>query len=373
MPSNKRHHYVPQFYLRRFSEERKFISCFNKSTGKFIPKAPIKGQCQINRYYDWDPDVERRLGIIESAASVLISRICETQSISSLSNEEWSFVLVFIALQSARTKTTGDSNNKMTDYFAKLMAGGASELAGIDVKKFKIKNTYPTALPIKVALDAAIVFESMGIALLKNNTKIPFLGSDNPVIRYNSEGRRVKWEGTIGLDCPGLQIIFPLSPTIAIYLFDTDVYKRPSNTGLRILSAKDAARILCLQYLWSDQNLYLRDLEVPPFLEDTQSYLSDVQCWERTTVIETEPAHSSDGTTGSLVIHYHPHQPIEIEFDFAKIKSDYDPDRYSRSLPRRNRTADNDHTSVSYVAKASEPRAHFEQRFVEQVVRRLAA
>jgi hypothetical protein len=51
MINKKRHHYIPRFYLKRFSvnNERKFLGLHNLNNRKFISNAPLKSQSDDTR------------------------------------------------------------------------------------------------------------------------------------------------------------------------------------------------------------------------------------------------------------------------------------------------------------------------------------
>jgi hypothetical protein len=61
VPANKSHHYVPQMYMRLFSNVGgKRVGVFALSTGKFIPNASIKGQACKDYFYGQGRRVEGR-------------------------------------------------------------------------------------------------------------------------------------------------------------------------------------------------------------------------------------------------------------------------------------------------------------------------
>lgn len=351
MSENRRHHFVPQFYLKRFSDNRPYISCFNKSRGNQIDYAPIKGQCQIPRYYDWNPDVEKSLSTLESSASALMKKVESARDIHVIGPEGWAVLVVFMALQSARVKVTGDMNNAMKDYYYKLVLQGQAEFDGINLNNFEIGDKYPTALPIEAILKSIDTFNSLDFCLLENKSSTPFLATDNPVIRYNSQAREIRHVGVIGLDCPGLQIIFPISSDLAIYLYDSKTYKRPSNTGIRILSRLDAAKIGMLQYLWSDENVYFSSNEASLAVKRIHCELNHLTKWRRIQIVETEENIEPNGNRGSLVIQFQPQAPIELDFEFASIRSPYDPDLIRRTDQRRRVPKGRVEGLVRYLAK----------------------
>lgn len=65
MSANKNQHYVPQVYLRAFSEDNngKSISVFLIEAEKEIQRAPIKSQCSSDYFYGEDLVLEKNLAV----------------------------------------------------------------------------------------------------------------------------------------------------------------------------------------------------------------------------------------------------------------------------------------------------------------------
>ena len=324
MNKPKRHHYVPQFYLRRFSTDRRSIICYNKAKRLLIPRASIKGQCAIDNYYSWNDQVEPSLGILEGYIASLLKEIDNSNTLPPVHSDEWQILLVFIAIQSARTKMSGDSNNAMTDYFAKTMARGAPELKNINIDEFEVRETYPTAMPIQISVQSYEYLASLGRCLLVNSEKLPFICSDNPIILYNSQRSHWQDRGVIGLDSAGIQIIFPISPRLAIYLYDSDVYANPSNTPSRKIRKDDAAKINLLNFLWSDENVYLSSIDQSHMVHLIAEISDNYMNYERVSIRESAPVSRQDGETSSLILHFRPHAPIELSFGFANYSAAVD-------------------------------------------------
>ncbi|HQM83160.1 MAG TPA: DUF4238 domain-containing protein, partial [bacterium] len=75
MPDNKKHHFVPRFYLKLFSENRKSINIFNLSSRKLIKNGCLKDQCYQDYFYGKDNKTEKDLSDIENEVSVFIKDI----------------------------------------------------------------------------------------------------------------------------------------------------------------------------------------------------------------------------------------------------------------------------------------------------------
>lgn len=57
MAHNKNQHFVPQFYFRLFSIDKKRIEIFNKTKGVH-KTGSIKGQCSSNYFYSKNLKIE---------------------------------------------------------------------------------------------------------------------------------------------------------------------------------------------------------------------------------------------------------------------------------------------------------------------------
>lgn len=65
MPEKKKQHYVPQFYMRLFSDENDRFAVFNIGLKKTIYPVPYNHQCYENYYYGKDGVWENRLSDME--------------------------------------------------------------------------------------------------------------------------------------------------------------------------------------------------------------------------------------------------------------------------------------------------------------------
>ncbi|HEX2983013.1 MAG TPA: DUF4238 domain-containing protein, partial [Ignavibacteriales bacterium] len=61
MAERKNQHFVPQFYLRNFSENKKSLCDYNLSNNKYIKNASIKDMASQNYFYGKDENIEKLL------------------------------------------------------------------------------------------------------------------------------------------------------------------------------------------------------------------------------------------------------------------------------------------------------------------------
>lgn len=73
--------------------------------------------------------------------------------------------------------------------------------------------------------------------LVINQTSIPFISSDYPVFRYNEFliGHGIL---SFGYGSPGLQIIFPISPRIALIYYDPEIYNVGKKQDKTVFASK---------------------------------------------------------------------------------------------------------------------------------------
>lgn len=318
MSTPKRHHFVPQFYLKRFSSGKRFIRCFHKATKAVIPRASIKGQCAIDNFYGWQDNIEWSLGVIESRAATMFRQIDIRHTLPDINGTDWQTLLVFMALQSSRTQLSGRESDDMADYYYKLMGKYEAEKAGIDLSKFRIGSQFPAALPMEIAVQAYPELNKLDRCLLINNSRMPFVTSDNPVVYYNSRYSQVDHMGTIGLSSEGLQIFYPISPTAIILLYDPESYKRPSNNHIKVLREKDVIQINLVHYLWSGEVLFWSNEATDAGVRLISEHCDPFLPYERSVNRESDHVDLEDGTKGSLVHSYRAHPPIEADFKFIR-------------------------------------------------------
>jgi len=109
---------------------------------------------------------------------------------------------------------------------------------------------------LKECLDG---IQDLEIKLLKNNSDIGFITSDNPIVFYNQLLEEIKFEGAkTGIIHRGLIILLPLSPLYCIILYDSKVYKIGSKKQTIVnVDYSDINNINALTFLSSDKIIYL--------------------------------------------------------------------------------------------------------------------
>ncbi len=227
----KNQHYVPQFYLRYFSVDKKNVGAYILKSGKNIPSAPIKGQASRDYFYSDNMEMEKVLSNLEACAKKVLDKIIAAPT-EPLSKEDKDTLFDFTVIQLGRT----EAQEKVVKAFheipnllsERLTNTGKPDLGEMIKDKFSglIGKLPPFPAIFSVGAYAAISddIRDLDVKILINRTDKAFITSDNPVAKYNQFMERMRQE-TYGLGTQGLQIFFPLSPQIGLMYYDPKCYK----------------------------------------------------------------------------------------------------------------------------------------------------
>lgn len=269
MSEYRRHHYVPKFLLRRFSGDKKRIDVFPIDKRRIIPNVGIKEQCSEAFFYGKDPIIEKALGSLEDATSVVIQKIC-LGKMSSISLYEADLLRQFILYQVSRTRGAAEETQNYMEALSKEMLKKRSEIEGIppklptnvlDLVNIQFSQTQMTSLKAAATTPVLAISDLEFKFLLPSNEDSEFILSDNPAIKYNQFAEHHPTlsviKGSRGYLLKGLQIFLPVSPKVCIALFDPQVYSY-GNPGqpIRKISKRDVATLNLLQASHADKCLY---------------------------------------------------------------------------------------------------------------------
>jgi hypothetical protein len=119
MPQNKRHHYVPRFYLKRFTTDERFINLYNIKSARKISNGKLKHQCYRDYLYGKDGPIEKALSDIEGEVSDLLKKIDDYVSPPRAGTMEQFTLLVHLLVQHGRTIYAAETINEMFDKATK--------------------------------------------------------------------------------------------------------------------------------------------------------------------------------------------------------------------------------------------------------------
>jgi hypothetical protein len=261
MPQNKKHHYVPRFYLKRFSNDGKSINIWNLPSKRKILSANLKNQCYRSHFYGKEPDVELALGKVEIGAAHIFRVIDQCCALPPHGSLDHQFLVLCVLMQHGRTVYTADVLNEMNDKLMKHLIEPRAKAKGIDLSRVKIGFKEVGRVSLGLAMQNYPILFDLDYKLLINKTNVEFVTSDNPVALYNQLFTFRTYISNTGLATKGLQIFFPINPRYTLLFFDPAVYSVGSrkNSFIDVSLPRDVYEINTLQMCSAAENIYYRD------------------------------------------------------------------------------------------------------------------
>lgn len=280
MPEHKKQHYVPQFYLKRFSTDGKRINIWNMQRKKKIYSGSLRAQCYKDYFYGKQLGVEKILGeTIEGAVAKIFENI-EKHSIlpEPLSAEHFTLIIHMLA-QHGRTKYAADSLNEVNDWLMRQIYRGKANAEG-EQYKIPVKDTPLVSLGLSIQGYPLLL--DLNYNLLVNKTEVEFVTSDNPVVFYNQFFSFRENVSSTGVQTKGLQIFLPIDPFNALVFYDPWIYSIENSRGriVEVSFENDVHAINTLQMCSALNSVYFRDKDfdidllfrtASPFLRQTKN------------------------------------------------------------------------------------------------------
>lgn len=263
MASRKSHHYVPQFYLRKFSlgEEGKTIGLYNHIKDLYIPTTSIKHQACQKYLYGKDDEVEEILSKLESSIALMFSQMIKHFLPPADDSIAYKTLLRYILYQDSRTTKAGEdlleALNKSLKTVFDNMYGPENPMTGAT-----LTHDEATLLMLERAEENLYLLDFLTCKLMVNLSTLPLITSDAPVVKYNQylEDKNMKI-GAHGLPSKGLQIFLPIHPRMMICIYDPAVYicGKDEQYCVTTESEYEIHQFNILQYLNSNTQLYFGD------------------------------------------------------------------------------------------------------------------
>jgi Protein of unknown function (DUF4238) len=225
----KRHHYIPEVYLKRFSGEDGKVVClhtdFPVRTTRQVPK-----ELGHHKYYYSQPlphglkndTLETVFSITENKFERVMGKIVRHRA---LSDDDFSDLVEFILLMRVRVPAMRES--------VELFLGEVVRETGRSLEMRGLIDTHPTlgnqiwdSMQITVdphrSIHAMIplingmgrLIDSLGFVIARNKSNVRFVTSDNPVIYFDpTETERPYIQATSN----DIVLVFPLSADFALY------------------------------------------------------------------------------------------------------------------------------------------------------------
>lgn len=228
----KMQHYVPRFYLRNFAADTSAstptVHCFDKPSRRQFTTS-ITNVGGENYFYDIPEDPEQefesQLAAIEGEFSDAYASLLSNGSLDGLDENDRSAIAYSIAIQELRTRENRERFREMVSKLREQLEGEAmtndmeeqmEEIRELDTEEGV--SRFQREFIQDNAWDLAEIILSMKWILFVNDTDMPYWTSDHPIVRHNHLDHSPY--GNLGLQSEGIQVYFPLSPTVSIAFCD---------------------------------------------------------------------------------------------------------------------------------------------------------
>jgi len=279
MASRKSHHYIPQFYLRKFSlnEDGKTIGLYNHKRDLFISTTSIKHQACEKYLYGKDDEVEAILSKQESTIAIMFGRMIKHFLPPADDSIAYKILLRYILYQQSRTTKSGNDflaglNNALKTAFDHFY--GSDNI----LTDRTVVNDNATLMTLVNAEKHLFLLDFMTCKLVVNLSYLPLITSDAPVITYNQYLEKKNMNiGAHGLPAKGLQIFLPIHPRMMICIYDPAVYDfgRHEQYCMTTESEDEIHQFNVLQYLNSNSQLFFNDFITEDYVKSLHVEFAD--------------------------------------------------------------------------------------------------
>jgi hypothetical protein len=264
MPEKKNQHFVPRFYLKKFSlqSKGKGIGVFNISSLKFIKRANLYDQASENYFYGSDLRIENTLANLETESANIIKFIIDKQTLPKVDSKDHQMLLLFTIVLFGRTVYTAEMISEAVGKYKKTVSSIDSNALSESERNIDLTLTDAVQESLNIVVSRFPLMRDLWWKLIINETKQPFITSDHPVVLYNQFLEPRKTCGSnVGLASKGLEIFLPLSPKFTLILFDKDVYKvgTRNQTSVKVDSLDDITALNLLQCINANKNIYFNE------------------------------------------------------------------------------------------------------------------
>ncbi len=258
MAFNKNQHFVPKVHLRPFTVdgENMAINLININRLAAIKNAPVKNQCSRDYFYGKDPKLESAINFVENHYGEVV-RMLE-RGHPNVDGRVTIVLARFIYLQYLRTEAASHAMSEM------VLA--LQNVPGSDIPLPSMRDAMLEA--VQAAMhhyrEAMRIVDDLTLCLVRNQTDVPFITSDDPAVLTNRLHleKRAKGLRSFGPKSAGALFLLPLSSDLCAIMFDSAVYASDHQNGwIDLTSANDVAALNAHQILRCNSNIYFRDWE----------------------------------------------------------------------------------------------------------------
>ncbi len=287
MNNPKRHHYVPQFYLKNFTNSKGLLQIFDREKNEYRQQNPLNTAVQ-GHYYTFrtekgkkHTEIEKLFSTIEDKAKLVIDKIDARENIAV---EEKESLATFISFQKTRVPDFEKNINKLSEKLFKknIQKTSSHETVASFIKEYE-KNTdkklnispeelfeisqnenrysiefireWSLTMAIRLGRDSIKYFLDMDWIFLQVPKKASFITSDNPFALVPPSNYDPKSLYGVGLITPGAKKQIPLSQRTCLVMTD-----HGQNILSREIDRELVRKVNLITAINSDRFLIARDI-----------------------------------------------------------------------------------------------------------------
>lgn len=313
MASNKKQHFIPQFYMRNFSPDGKSFSLYIIDEDRIISHAPISNQCYVNYYYGADLEWENTLAKMEEKWSGCIKKAIRNEN---LSNDDVESLKKFVIFQLIRTR--GQNQQLKKEGLADILHETCKRLGILPYKDHPdvineatkvIDNMSRPDHWLNYVQSKARIVTDLSVLIVNYDTKNALIFSDNPVIIFNPFVK-----DKLYLSYMGIIMVCPISPSRLLVVYDSKLYPRfASEQHIRSKNNEEVIKLNNLQFQNAERLVFaITEADFSTFSKND---------YERSLQKKTEYSKSvSDGMKGASLCRGNLN---EYTFSFACMKDSF--------------------------------------------------
>lgn len=269
-----RNHFVPQFYLKIFSEDCSNIRLYNFD-GEEEHFGPIKSQAATNNFYN--QETEKIFGELERMSGAVFKKLMDDpwEAYSQYTKEVLQTFVGFQSLRTQQAATASSSLERGAEELANKHGVKADRLLK-QLREVALSDVEKTLLAAKACAKSV---ETLATCLVVNESGKELITSDDPVVRYNQYCESLTRTGIAGWGAVGLQVFCPISPWLLAILYDPHTYEikglSPEKPVIVTKRPPDIAQLNALQVLHAWENVYFLGKQ------DTHAIVTHCRGWAK--------------------------------------------------------------------------------------------
>jgi hypothetical protein len=206
-----------------------------------------------------DGMLEDSLSKLEGEMAQTISKIMKTICLPAHSSRDHRMLLYFAVTTEIRNPVFTQKLQEMTESMGEMIKLHVDFPEKYRTPEYRFGLKDPILCSFLNYRKHVVILSDLHCKLLRNQTQLSFITSDNPVIQYNQFLEQKTEEKSItGFAMKGLQVFVPISSLLMLMLYDSQVYYVGSRKRkiVDITEPKEISQLNVLQFMNCCANVY---------------------------------------------------------------------------------------------------------------------